>query len=277
MSDTINSAIQPLRIKQILGEAWQDCREHRWTFFFAMLIYSTALILITLLFNWDINFNKLVPFLPMNMPELPSWWRKSLPYLAILLVQMPLLAGFWKISVNAATQQSVNLKQLFCYFTFGSIAKFLGLLICYFLFFFPLFILALLCMIHPYFIAHPYLQIIGITFIGLFCIYLLVGYLFGLPLIVLRNMLPHKALKLSRLTINKYWFRVAASVLLTGIVISVGSSLSKLIFLGLYILHIPLLAILAFIFLCLVTYYLTAWYWLVLGVLYRTLLITHTP
>lgn len=271
--------IQPIKILTIFKEAWCLSRVQRLSLFYACVVFIMVAYFLPDLLRMNLQLGKLSPFLPANTPVVPYWWQKCLAPLSILFIQLPILAGLCSLVYQRVKQQKLELKQLYAHFKFKYLVKFVNLFFWCAVIFGSLLLVAILiyAFLHPY----PSLQKLAYTILALWVVYLLIAYIMTIPLMVLRDLPVGKALTLSRITIHKYWFKVALLLLIAHIPILLAIYLFKFNFMLLYFYHptqtaLNYLPVAGLILSIIADYYLIPWYCLVFGKLYVVLFETNS-
>jgi hypothetical protein len=167
-----------------LGEAWKNLKGFKTLCHISFLIYFIAAIIAALL------------VIPIGIAVAALGFDKATTAIIVQLLQMvasiatmPMFMAIHIMGIRHAANKPSSASAVFHYFN-----KIPALLLCYIMMI-PLIILGLLLFILP-------------------GIYLMVAYMYSLPLIVEKNMSPWQALEVSRKALTRKWFPVFGLLLI---------------------------------------------------------------
>lgn len=166
-------------IGQVMNEAWSSIVGFKQTYFLACLIYFAISLVLTLIAEFVGDESIIIGVLTQ---------------LIIMLVTYPLGAGILMLGIKRARNEDVSPRMIFDYYPQTI----------------PIFLLYLLMTL---------LIVLGLVLLILPGIYLMIAYLFALPLLVERKLGIWDALETSRKAITPYWFRFAGLVLVMVVII----------------------------------------------------------
>ncbi|MCK5524572.1 MAG: hypothetical protein KAI83_15685 [Thiomargarita sp.] len=178
-------------ISDVLKEAWQKTDGVKGTFWGAFIIafigipvgIIVIIIAISLLLGMPVEIFQLILYLVQ---------------IVLYIVLLPFIVGIIMIAVRRSVELPVRFSIIFDYFGYT-----IPIVIAFFL--------------------TNLLMIIGLMALIIPGIYLLIAYLFTLPLIVEKNLGPWEAMEASRKAVTHHWFKVFFTIIIMHIIVIISA------------------------------------------------------
>ncbi|MBY6191050.1 DUF975 family protein [Microbulbifer agarilyticus] len=163
-------------IGETLSEAWAKTSGRKGTVWLGVLLYFVAYIAITVVAS-------LITGQSMTNPDANQGLGAILSQVIIVAASAPLGAGLMMIGIKIARDEQVSGTEVFAHFD-KTLPLAAGMILMYLL------------------------VVLGFILLILPGIYLMIGYIFMMPLIVDKNLGPWQALEVSRKAVTKHWFPI---------------------------------------------------------------------
>jgi hypothetical protein len=171
-----------------MGQAWRDMKGFKTPCLLAFILYFVAAI-ITSLIAYPVVFGLMSTGADANAAGLIGSVIQLFGSIAI----MPMFMGIHIMGMRHAESKSVSVGSIFSYFS-----KIPSVFLCY--------------------IIMTILFVLGMMLLILPGIYLMVAYMFAMPLVVEKNMSAWQALEISRKVLTRKWFPMLGLLFLVGFV-----------------------------------------------------------